>query len=70
MFQNISPATSMFLSPQEAMDLLDICVISQADTDPDKARVIRRLTDFVRQCIVNERRVLPERTVSISLPGF
>ncbi|MCW3094407.1 MAG: hypothetical protein JWL77_25 [Chthonomonadaceae bacterium] len=46
---------SMFLTPQEAMDLLDLCVISEAETDPDKKRIIGKLTAFVRTCILDEQ---------------
>jgi hypothetical protein len=46
---------SIFLTPQEAMDLLDLCVISEAEADPDKKRIIGKLTAFVRSCIMDEQ---------------
>ena len=38
------------------MDLLDLCVISEAETDPDKERVIGKLMEFVRICIQDEQK--------------
>lgn len=55
MIPHRSSIESMFLSPQEAMDLLDLCVISQAEIDPDKERVILKLTEYVRHCIMDEQ---------------
>ncbi len=55
MSQNLPYVQSVLLTPQEAMDLLDLCVISQVETDPDKERVIGKLTTFVRQCILHEQ---------------
>jgi len=52
----------MYLTPQEAMDLLDLCVISQAEMDPDKERVIGKLTEFVRHCIIDEQNYQRETT--------
>lgn len=60
MFQNVTRIKPMFLSPQEAMDLLDLCVISQVETDPDKERVILKLTEFVRYCILQEQHARTE----------
>lgn len=55
MYPQRSHIEAMFLSPQEAMDLLDLCVISQAEVDPDKERVILKLTEYVRNCIQDEQ---------------
>lgn len=55
MYAHANPIEAMYLSPQEAMDLLDLCVISQAEVDPDKERVILKLTEYVRYCIQDEQ---------------
>jgi len=55
MIQPMFHVKSMLLTPQEAMDLLDLCAISQAETDPDKQHVIGKLTAFVRHCILDEQ---------------
>ena len=55
MFQHVARVKPMFLSPQEAMDLLDLCVLSQVETDADQDRIILKLTEFVRHCILAEQ---------------
>jgi len=62
MLPHLPYVKSMYLTPQEAMDLLDLCVISQAEMDPDKERVIGKLTEFVRHCIIDEQNYQRETT--------
>ncbi len=68
MFQHVTRVKPMFLSPQEAMDLLDLCVISQVETDPDKERVILKLTEFVRYCILDEQNARSESIRRVEAP--
>jgi hypothetical protein len=69
MFQHVTRVKPMFLSPQEAMDLLDLCVISQVETDPDKELVILKLTEFVRQCILEEQNARSESVRRVETSG-
>ncbi len=48
MSQYASSVKPLYLSAEEAMGLLDLCLMSQAAIDPDKERAIMKLTDLVR----------------------
>jgi hypothetical protein len=39
----------LFLSAEEAMGLLDLCMLSQTDLDRDREGILLKLSDLVRQ---------------------
>lgn len=49
---------ALFLSEEEAMALLDLCLMSRADDDPLRVRALRKLADLVRRYIEEEQNLL------------
>ncbi len=54
MSQHFNRVCPLYLSSEEAMDLLDLCLMSSIEIDPDKERAILKLTDLVRRFISND----------------
>ena len=55
MSQHVASIKPLFLSEEEAMALLDLCLMSPGETDPVKERAMMKLTDLVRRYIAAER---------------
>jgi len=49
MSQQMHDLKPLFLSAEEAMGLLDLCIMSQAEFDREKYGVLLKLSDLVRQ---------------------
>lgn len=54
MSQHVASAKPLFLSEEEAMALLDLCLLSRAETDPLRERAMCKLTDLIRRYIEEE----------------
>src|SRR5262249_22941567 len=54
MSQHVASIKPLFLSEEEAMALLDLCLMSQTETDPVKERSLLKLTDLIRRYITEE----------------
>ena len=49
MSQKTKDLKPLFLSAEEAMGLLDLCMLSHAELDRDKEGILLKLSDLVRQ---------------------
>ena len=49
MSQQMNDLKPLFLSAEEAMGLLDLCMLSHAEFDREKERALLKLSDLVRQ---------------------
>jgi hypothetical protein len=54
MSQHVASIKPLFLSEEEAMALLDLCLMSSAESDPIKERSLLKLTDLIRRYITEE----------------
>ena len=54
MSQPIASIKPLFLSEEEAIALLDLCLMSRAETDSIKERSLLKLTDLIRRYIADE----------------
>jgi hypothetical protein len=54
MSQHVASIKPLFLSEEEAMALLDLCLMSSAETDPVKERSLLKLTDLIRRYMTEE----------------
>ena len=54
MSQQINDSKPLFLSAEEAMGLLDLCMLSHAEFDREKECALLKLSDLVRQHLSDE----------------
>jgi hypothetical protein len=54
MSQHVASIKPLFLSEEEAMALLDLCLMSSTETDPIKERALLKLTDLIRRYLTEE----------------
>lgn len=54
MSQTIQEPKPLHLSAEEAMGLLDLCVLSPAELDPAKESILLKLSDLVRRYLTGE----------------
>lgn len=54
MSQQVNDLKPLYLSAEEALGLLDLCLISHAEFDREKEGVLLKLSDLVRQYLAEE----------------
>ena len=54
MSQQMNDLKPLFLSAEEAMGLLDLCLMSQAEFDPEKECALLKLSDLVRRHLAED----------------
>jgi hypothetical protein len=54
MSQQMNDLRPLYLSAEEAMGLLDLCIMSQAEFDRDSEGVLLKLSDLVRQHLAGD----------------